>query len=235
MTSLSDPTLLCQFGRCSCSADSHWRLANGKINISNENLGFGGKIIEKGPPPAPPRAPPDDDNDAVEAIIGILDVTEEAESQELQQHLKAEQTCEHHVTDLQNVCQLLRLRRYWTGTQKNEQMSSGSEKSSQQDATSRKSSLHIYSVHLCLRYEEKSCPRMSVQVRYPQSLSALSLLILLILLWATILQLWGGTCEGSAGGTHMTGRKTPADKERLSLTDQTGVFTYWQGHQDQFR
>lgn len=55
-------------------------------------------------------------------------------------------------------------------------------------------------------------------------MSALSLLILLILLRATILQLWGGTCEGSTGGAHMTGRKTPEDQERSSLTHQTGVF-----------
>lgn len=55
--------------------------------------------------------PPDDDNDAVEAIVWVLDVAKEPESQELQQHLKTEETREHHVTDLQNVCQLLRLKR----------------------------------------------------------------------------------------------------------------------------
>lgn len=82
-----------------------------------------------------PRAPPDDDNDAVEAVVGVLDVAKEAESQHLQQHLETEQTCEHHVRDLQNICQLLRLKsclwrekeerlmyRYWTGTEKNEQI-----------------------------------------------------------------------------------------------------------------
>lgn len=59
----------------------------------------------------PPRAPPDDDNDAVEAVVGVLDVAKEPESQDLQQHLETEQTREHHVTDLQNICQLLRLKR----------------------------------------------------------------------------------------------------------------------------
>lgn len=56
-------------------------------------------------------APPDDDNDAVKAVVGVLDVAKQAESQELQQHLKTEEAGEHHVTDLQNVCQLLRLKR----------------------------------------------------------------------------------------------------------------------------
>lgn len=70
---------------------------------------FWGKLTDKYP--APTRAPPDDDNDAVKAIVGVLDVAKEPESQELQQHLETEQTREHHVTDLQNICQLLRLKR----------------------------------------------------------------------------------------------------------------------------
>lgn len=57
------------------------------------------------------RDSPDDDDDAVEAVVGVLDVAKEPESHELQHHLQAEQTCEHHVTDLQNICQLLRLKR----------------------------------------------------------------------------------------------------------------------------
>lgn len=55
--------------------------------------------------------PPDDDNDAVKAVVRVLDVAEEPESQELQQHLETEETSEHHVTDLQNICQFLRLKR----------------------------------------------------------------------------------------------------------------------------
>lgn len=58
------------------------------------------------------RISPDDDNDAVEAIIGVFDVAKEPQSQELQQHLETEQACEHHVTDLQNVCQFLWLQRH---------------------------------------------------------------------------------------------------------------------------
>lgn len=57
----------------------------------------------------PLSAPPDDDNDAVKAVVGVLDVAKEPESKDLQQHLKAEKTSEHHVTDLQNIRQLLRL------------------------------------------------------------------------------------------------------------------------------
>lgn len=68
---------------------------------------FGGKTTDT----ASLTIPPDDDNDAVKAVVWVLDVAKEPESQELQQHLKTEETCEHHVTDLQNVCQLLRLKR----------------------------------------------------------------------------------------------------------------------------
>lgn len=59
----------------------------------------------------PPGAPPDDDNDTVEAVVGVLDVAKEAKGHELQQHLETEQTREHHVTDLQNICQLLWLKK----------------------------------------------------------------------------------------------------------------------------
>lgn len=55
---------------------------------------------------------PDDDNDAVEAVVRVLDVAKKAESQELEQHFQAEETGENHITDLQNVCQLLRLKRF---------------------------------------------------------------------------------------------------------------------------
>lgn len=93
---------------------------------------FWGKHTDKDPL----SAPPDDDNDAVKAVVGVLDVAKEPESQDLQQHLKTEETSEHHVTDLQNICQLLRLQRCsvceekereidvqkWTGTEKNEQI-----------------------------------------------------------------------------------------------------------------
>lgn len=58
------------------------------------------------------RTSPDDDNDAVKAIIWVFDVAKEPQSQELQQHLQTEQACEHHVTDLQNICQFLWLQRH---------------------------------------------------------------------------------------------------------------------------
>lgn len=58
---------------------------------------------------ASPVLPPDDDDDAVEAVVGVLDVAEEAQRQQLEQHLQAEQAGEHHVADLQNIRQLLRL------------------------------------------------------------------------------------------------------------------------------
>lgn len=58
------------------------------------------------------RISPDDDDDAVEAIIGVFDVAKKPQSQELQQHLETEQAREHHVTDLQNVCQFLWLQRH---------------------------------------------------------------------------------------------------------------------------
>lgn len=58
------------------------------------------------------RTSPDDDNDAVEAIIWVFDVAKEPQSQELQQHLQTEQAGEHHVTDLQNICQFLWLQRH---------------------------------------------------------------------------------------------------------------------------
>lgn len=56
----------------------------------------------------PPSAPNDDD-DAVEAVVGVLDVAKEAQGQELKQHLQAEQAGKHHVADLQYISQLLRL------------------------------------------------------------------------------------------------------------------------------
>lgn len=58
-------------------------------------------------------SPPDDDDDAVEAVVGVLDVAKEAQGHELEQHLQAEQAGKHHVADLQYISQLLRLRRGW--------------------------------------------------------------------------------------------------------------------------
>lgn len=57
-----------------------------------------------------PGSPPDDDDDTVEAVVGVLDVAKEAQGQELEQHLQAEQAGKHHVADLQYISQLLRLR-----------------------------------------------------------------------------------------------------------------------------
>lgn len=54
---------------------------------------------------------PDYDNDAVKAVVRVLDVAKKPESQELEQHFEAEETGEDHITDLQNVCQLLWLKR----------------------------------------------------------------------------------------------------------------------------
>lgn len=53
---------------------------------------------------------PDDDDDAVEAVVGVLDVAKEAQGHELEQHLQAEQAGKHHVADFQYISQLLRLR-----------------------------------------------------------------------------------------------------------------------------
>lgn len=55
---------------------------------------------------------PDYDNDAVKAVVRVLDVAKKAESQELEQHFEAEETGEDHVADFQNVCQLLWLKRF---------------------------------------------------------------------------------------------------------------------------
>lgn len=52
---------------------------------------------------------PDDHDDAIEDIVGVLDVTEGPVDQHLQQHLQREQAGEHNVTDLQSIGQLIRL------------------------------------------------------------------------------------------------------------------------------
>lgn len=52
---------------------------------------------------------PDDHDDAIEDIVGVLDVAEGPVDQNLQQHLQGEQAGEHDVTDLQRVGQLIRL------------------------------------------------------------------------------------------------------------------------------
>ena len=52
---------------------------------------------------------PDDDDDAVEDVVGVPEVVEEAEGGELQDHLQGEHAGEHDVADLQHVGQLVRL------------------------------------------------------------------------------------------------------------------------------
>lgn len=53
---------------------------------------------------------PDDHNDAIEDIVGVLDVTKGPVDQNLQQHLQGEQAGENNVTDLQRVGQFIRLK-----------------------------------------------------------------------------------------------------------------------------
>lgn len=52
---------------------------------------------------------PDDHDDAVEYIVWVLDVSEQAKSQQHETHLQDEHAGEHDVTDLQNISQLLGL------------------------------------------------------------------------------------------------------------------------------
>lgn len=52
---------------------------------------------------------PDDDDDAVEDVVGVPQVLEEAKGGELQDHLQREHAGENDVADLQDVGQLVRL------------------------------------------------------------------------------------------------------------------------------
>lgn len=52
---------------------------------------------------------PDDHDDAIEDIVGVLDVAKRPVNQHLQQHLQREQAGEHDVTYLQCIGQLIRL------------------------------------------------------------------------------------------------------------------------------
>lgn len=52
---------------------------------------------------------PDDDDDAVEDVVGVPQVLEEAKGGELQDHLQREHTGENNVADLQDVGQLIGL------------------------------------------------------------------------------------------------------------------------------
>lgn len=52
---------------------------------------------------------PDDHDDAVEDVVGVLDVAKGPVDQNLQQHLQGEEAGENDVTDLQRIGQLIRL------------------------------------------------------------------------------------------------------------------------------
>lgn len=52
---------------------------------------------------------PDDDDDAVEYVVGIPDVSEQAEGEQHETHLQDKHAGENDVTDLQDVGQLLGL------------------------------------------------------------------------------------------------------------------------------
>ena len=52
---------------------------------------------------------PDDDDDAVEDVVGVPQVLEEAKGGELQDHLQREHAGENDVADLQDVGQLVGL------------------------------------------------------------------------------------------------------------------------------
>lgn len=52
---------------------------------------------------------PDDDDDAVEDVVGVPQVLEEAKGSELQDHLQREHAGENDVADLQDVGQLVGL------------------------------------------------------------------------------------------------------------------------------
>lgn len=54
---------------------------------------------------------PDDDDDAVEDVVGVPDVAEQAEGQQHEAHLQDEHAGENDVADLQHVGQLLGLER----------------------------------------------------------------------------------------------------------------------------
>lgn len=52
---------------------------------------------------------PDDDDDAVEYVVGVPDVSKQAEGQQHEPHLQDKHAGENDVADLQDVRQLLRL------------------------------------------------------------------------------------------------------------------------------
>lgn len=52
---------------------------------------------------------PDDDDDAVEDVVRVPDVSEQAEGQQHEAHLQDEHAGENDVADLQHVGQLLGL------------------------------------------------------------------------------------------------------------------------------
>lgn len=52
---------------------------------------------------------PDDDNDAVEYVVRVPDVSEQAEGEQHETHLQDKHAGENDVTDLQDIGQLLGL------------------------------------------------------------------------------------------------------------------------------
>lgn len=52
---------------------------------------------------------PDDDNDAVEYVVRVPDVSEQAKGEQHEAHLQDKHTGENDVTDLQDIGQLLGL------------------------------------------------------------------------------------------------------------------------------
>lgn len=113
----------------------------------------------EGPGESKARAPPDDDNDAVEAVVRVLDVAEEPQSQQLEQHLQAEQAGEHHVADLQDVCQLLGLRTRSVGGEKTGRQAQGKlNKSEVRHADWQPGAAAAYSRFIGM-LKERRCPR----------------------------------------------------------------------------